>query len=168
MPHFISPLDWTASLGLILVYPPLMGFSPRLQIRSDRLSREMESGRMHMHFACFPTNHPCKKASSIISSNSTGVRNKGKESRVKSNFNIQKKRDICSTSQCASACCWVQTISNKYLNDNSHHWKVQSLSWHRRRPLINLIAHCRDTGKEKSLIWRSIQLIQLVLRVLPI
>lgn len=28
MPHFILPLDWTASLGLILAYPPWMGFSP--------------------------------------------------------------------------------------------------------------------------------------------
>ena len=93
MPHFISPLDWTASLGLILAYPPLMGFSPRLQIRTDRLSREMESVSVHTHFAFFPHNHSREKASSIINSNCTEVRNKGKESRVKSNFNIQKKRE---------------------------------------------------------------------------
>lgn len=93
MPCFISPLGWTASLDLILVYPPLMGFAPRLQIRTEGLSREMESVSTHTHFASFPNNHSREKASSIISSNGTDVRNKGKESRVRSNFNTRKQRE---------------------------------------------------------------------------
>lgn len=59
----------------------------------NRLSRETEAVSMHTHFAFLPNGRSREKASSVISFNCTDVRNKGKESRVKSNFNTQKKRE---------------------------------------------------------------------------
>lgn len=115
--------------------------------------------------AFFPNNHAHEKLSQFSIALRLGI--KGKNLRVNSNFNIQKKKEYVLPFLLCPILL-LSITSNTYLNDNSHHWKVQSLSWHRGRPLINLIAHCRDTDKGSSWHWRSIQLIQLVLRVLPI